>query len=124
MPNYHGIEVEKVAKTPFEVEEVVNDARFEEIHDTKAANNEVDIHKDNAVARTTDDIQTGRRAEQGQEELFEAAHDVKEDNEGLTRPRRMPKPNSIYSPEVYDLNYVQAVRRSKNKVFTMMQDHA
>ena len=49
------------------------------------------------------------------ERLFEAAPAVKELNEGLTRPRRVPKPNSRYSPEDYDLNYVRGTQRNKSR---------
>jgi hypothetical protein len=115
LPSCPRIEVEKVAKAPLEVREEVNDDRFEEVHDTKDAHNEVDIHQDDAVAWTPDDVQAGRRAEQDQERLFEAAPDVKDINEGLSRPRRVPKPNSRYSPEDYDLNYVRAAKRNKSR---------
>ena len=36
-------------------------------------------------------------------------------NEGSTRPRRVPKPNSRYSPEDYDLNYVRGTQRNKSR---------
>ena len=105
MPSCQRIEVEKLDKAKLEVGEEINEASFEE----------VDVHQDDAAAWTTDDVQDGRRAEQDQERLFEAAPDVKEINEGLTRPRRVPKPNSRYSPEDYDLNYVRAAKRNKSR---------
>ena len=104
LPSSTRIEVEEVAKAPLEVVEEVNDDRFVEVHDTKDAHNDVDIHQDGAADWTPDDVQAGGRAEQDQERLVEAAPDVKDNNEGFSRPRRVPKPNSRYSPEDYDLN--------------------
>jgi hypothetical protein len=107
LPSCPRIDVEKVAKVPAEVREELNDDRFEEVHNTEDAHNEVDIRQDDAATTIQDDVQAER--------LFEAAPAVKELNEGLTRPRRVPKPNSRYSPEDYDLDYVRGTQRSKGR---------
>jgi hypothetical protein len=115
LPSCPRVDVEKVAKVPAEVREEIRDDRFEEVHDTEEAHHEVDIRQDDAATRIPDDVQAGRRAEQDQEGQFEAAPDVKELNEGSTRPRRVPKPNSRYSPEDYDLNYMRGTQRNKSR---------
>ena len=115
LPSCTRIEVEKVAKAPLEVVEEANDDRFVEVHDTKDAHNDVDIRQDVAVDRLPDDVQAGGRAEQDQERLVEAAPDVKDNNEGFSRPRRVPKPNSRYSPEDYDLDYVKAAKKDMRR---------
>jgi hypothetical protein len=102
LPSCQRIDVEKVAKVPAEVREEVSD---EEVHGTEDAHHKVDIRQDDAATITQDDVQAER--------LFEDAPAVKEPNEGLTRPRRVPKPNSRYSPEDYDLNYVKAHRGTR-----------
>ena len=50
-------------------------------------------------------------ADQG---LGERADDVQEAEQA--RPRRIPKPNPKYSPEVYDLSYVGVRKRSRKSI--------
>ena len=49
--------------------------------------------------------------EKGPDELVDDAPGV-----GYTRPRRPPKPNPKYNPEVFDLSYVGVRKRSKKSI--------
>ena len=102
LPSCPRIDVENVTKAPAEVRREHNDDRFEEVHDTEDVHNEVDIRQDNAAI-----IQDDRQ--------IEAAIEVKDLNEGLTRPRRVIKPNSRYSSEDYDLDYVKGTQKSRSR---------
>jgi hypothetical protein len=56
--------------------------------------------------------QAGGRDVRDQERLFEDVVEVKEHDDGSTRPRRSPKPNPRYSPHDYDLNCVSGKPRT------------
>ena len=43
-------------------------------------------------------------------------HDGDAQDGGQDRPRRSPKPNPKYSPEVYDLSYVGVRKRSRKSI--------
>ena len=49
--------------------------------------------------------------EKGPDELVDDAPGV-----GYTRPRRPPKPNPKYNPEVFDLSYVGIRKRSRKSI--------
>ena len=98
LPSSPRIVVEKEAEVPAEVDEEIIDDQFEEVHDTE------DV-QDDATTTEQDDKQSER--------VFEDAPALKDLNEGWTRPRRAPQPNSRYSPEDYDLNYVKARRGAR-----------
>ena len=115
LPSCPRVDVERVDKVPAEIGEEVRDVRFEEVHDTEEVHHEVDIRQDVATTRVRDDAQAGGRADQDQEGLFEAATEVMEQDEGSTRPRRSPKPNSRNSPDDYDLNCVKGKPRNKSR---------
>jgi hypothetical protein len=77
--------------------------------------NEVDVRQDVDTAEVRDDAQAGERDDRVQERLFEDVTEVKEHDDGSTRPRRSPKPNPRYSPDDYDLNCVSGQPRTKSR---------
>jgi hypothetical protein len=57
--------------------------------------------------------------EEVNDDSFKEVHDTDDTattiHKGLTKHRRVPKPNSRYSPEDYDLNYVRGTQRNKSR---------
>ena len=107
--------MDNVDEIPAEVREGGRDERFEEVYDTEDVHHEVDVRQDVEAAEVRDDAQAGGRDECDQERLFEDVTEVKEHDDGSTRPRRSPKPNSRYSPDDYNLNCVSGKPRTKSR---------
>jgi hypothetical protein len=71
--------------------------------------------KMSTLLRFMTNAQARRGDVRDQERLFEDATEVKDHDEGSTRPRRSPKPNPRYSPDDYDLNCVKGKPRTKSR---------
>jgi hypothetical protein len=106
---------DNVDETPAEEREGDPNVRFEEVHNTEDVHHEVDVRQDVDAAEVHDDAQAGGGDVRDQERLFKDATEVKEHDEGSTRPRRSPKPNPRYSPDVYDLNCLKGKPRTKSR---------
>ena len=94
LPSSPRIEVEKEAEVPAEVDEEIIDDQFEEVHDTE------DVQ---------DDTTTTEQDDKQSERVFEDAPAVKDLNEGLTRPRQVPKPRRL-QPQL-----CEGTQRSKSR---------
>jgi hypothetical protein len=107
-------QAEHVDEAPADVRGGEPDVRFEEVSDTEDIHYQVDVWQDGKAVDDCDDAQE-RGRDCDQVGLFEDVTEAQEPNDGSTRPKRSPNPNSKYSSDDYDLNYVGSKSRTKNR---------